>query len=154
MQSLPKDIELPTWKDSRDFHTDPVRQRSGEVDFGVHWRDSEHRFTTYMLAWINDTGELYLQNMFDSSLAVLAVFKTRDEVEAALEGWEDACGGPGSIEWLMNHPWLGAGISSAEEHREVGAKPRRRSSAAPIEDPSQILYLIGAKAKGAAHREA
>lgn len=77
-----------------EFMTDPIRERSPELDFGVLWRRLEQTWPTYRISWIQNTGELYaVQNtdLPDSSrtCVVLGVFKTKDDVEKAMKGWTE-----------------------------------------------------------------
>lgn len=70
---------------------DAHRKRSSEVDFGVWWRVPGSR-ATWRVSWIENTGELYAreQQTPDSDIFILlGVFPTRDDVEAAMEGWTE-----------------------------------------------------------------
>jgi hypothetical protein len=94
-----------TWPDEHAFHAaDPRRRQSADVDFGATWR-YEGSNDAYRLAWLRDTGELYLcrADGYDGSctdVRVLALLATEDELDALLEGWRDARTSPDGLEWL------------------------------------------------------
>ena len=95
-----------------DFVLDgPQRAPSREEDVGLRWLDGEGR--VYRAAWVEDTGELILVQLGRPSeggghVEVLGVFADRDELDEALSGWREACGSPGSAEWLRERASIGA----------------------------------------------
>jgi hypothetical protein len=96
---------LSTWADEQEFEAaDPRRRTSAEVDFGATWRWAESN-DAWRLAWIRDTGELYLcrADGYDGSctdVSVLAVVHRETDVDALLEGWRDRRVDPDGLAWL------------------------------------------------------
>ena len=94
-----------SWPDEQAFHqADPRRRLSGEVDFGATWRYAG-RSEAHRLAWIRDTGELYLckADGYDGScsdVVVIAVVPSEELLDAALFGWRDARTAPDGLDWL------------------------------------------------------
>jgi hypothetical protein len=95
-----------TWPDEQSFHAaDPRRRQSAEVDFGATWRyDGDG--DAYRLAWIRETGELYLcrADGYDGSctdVAVLAVVESEELLDALLFGWRDARNAHDGLNWLL-----------------------------------------------------
>jgi hypothetical protein len=97
---------LQTWPDEQAFHADDHQRRlSAEVDFGATWRDATSN-DAFRLAWIRDTGELYLcrADGYDGSctdVSVLAVLRDEQAVDALLEGWRVARTDPDGLSWLF-----------------------------------------------------
>ena len=104
---------------AEEFYANPERERSPELDFGVHWR-GEYSFPTYRLSWIEATGEVYLRT--GNEVTILGMVKddlTLEElhrenrpyshlkIEKVLTGWQIECGNPNSIQWIKNrlHSW-------------------------------------------------
>jgi hypothetical protein len=86
------------------FYADSCRKRSPERDVGLYWRGGDNG-PTYRAAWLAETGELIsvrhgAVNDGGGVVEVLAVIRYESDLEEALEGWEDVCGEPGSIDWL------------------------------------------------------
>lgn len=88
------------------YDQDPRRQSSDEVEFGREWSENGSRFE---VAWITDTGELYVmaepsgrrQVTTESvTVEVLAVIEGRDAIDAVLAGWQDAMAKPDSLTWV------------------------------------------------------
>ena len=97
----------------------PIRKRSGEVDFGVWWKlypDDQpaiplvfvqgcETVTMYSashaghwrVSWIDDTGELYAKHLSHNSdlFIILGRYLTREAVERRMEGWAE--GGPKAL---------------------------------------------------------
>ena len=96
---------MQTWPDEQAFHAADARRRmSAELDFGATWR-AEGSNDAWRLAWILDTGELYLcrADSYDGSctdVTVLAVLPDEGAVERLLEGWRDQREQPDAIGWL------------------------------------------------------
>lgn len=94
-----------TWPDEQAFHTaDPRRRLSAEVDFGATWR-REGSNDAHRLAWLRETGELYLcrADGYDGSctdVSVLAVL-TEDVLDRVLDGWREARHAPDGLAWLL-----------------------------------------------------
>jgi hypothetical protein len=100
------------------YDADPRRRASDEVAFGHEWTDPDGG--RYEVMWVVDTGEVYamfepvepmasdgIGDIFPQHLPtgavtveVLGTFATRDEIDAALAGWEAAMRDPGSIAWI------------------------------------------------------
>lgn len=100
------------------YDADERRRQSPEIEYGRDWRDS--RGTRYELSWIEDTGELYAmrepveEGVLDPfgdwyptwlptnnvTVRVLAHVNSREELEGALAGWEDAMAAPDSTRWV------------------------------------------------------
>lgn len=85
------------------YADDPRRAHSGELDFGVHWRDQTD-WLTYRISLVLDTRELYAVCLQDGPVELLATFTAHDdggrhEAETTLEGWAYMCGLVGSMEW-------------------------------------------------------
>jgi DNA-directed RNA polymerase subunit RPC12/RpoP len=112
-----------------DFVTSDARRLlSPEVDFGLYWREREAA-ATHRAAWIEETGELYVVKAGPSRLGgghveVLATADRR-RIDEALEGWEEQCGRPGSMDWLRGRA---AGV--ARSGRRWGARARTASAVA------------------------
>jgi hypothetical protein len=88
------------------YASDARRFASPEVDVGLWWRDGTDG-PTYRAAWVRDTGELYLlrhqdPDMGGGELEVLGRFDCRDQLEAAVRGFEHVCGDPRSAAWLRS----------------------------------------------------
>jgi hypothetical protein len=96
---------LSTWNDEQAFHAaDPRRRTSSEVDFGATWREAGSN-DAWRLAWVRDTGELYLcrADGYDGSctdVSVLAVLADERDVDDLLDGWRDARFDPDGLHWL------------------------------------------------------
>jgi hypothetical protein len=104
---------------------DPRRGPSPERDLGLRWR--ERGELTFRAAWIRDTGELVLvqtgrEEVGGGHVELLGCAPDEAALRAALDGWEDECGGPDSADWLRHEAaarlevpvrqWLGAGALS------------------------------------------
>jgi hypothetical protein len=89
------------------FYQADVRRRSSrEQDVGLWWRVGAHG-PLYRAAWVRDTGELYvtrLGRLQDESgeVVVLGRARNRNQLEAVLDGWQDACPQPDSMTWLRH----------------------------------------------------
>lgn len=87
------------------FFADERRAKSGEIDFGVWWRDGSE-YPTYRVSFIVDTGELYALDMQETNAELIGVIEGANEedrratVEAVLEGWADKCGQLNSLSWV------------------------------------------------------
>lgn len=94
------------------------RFASPEIDVGLRWRDGTDG-PTYRAAWVRDTGELYLlrhehPEAGGGQLEVLGRFTCRDQLDAAIRGYEHVCGEPRSAAWLR------ARAAGARTHEPVG----------------------------------
>ena len=93
------------WPDEQAFHAADARRRlSPEVDLGATWRDAGSA-DAYRVAWLRDTGEVYTcrADSYDGScsdVSVLAHVSTEDELDALLEGWQEARTEPNGLAWL------------------------------------------------------
>lgn len=84
---------------------DPRRRTSDEVDFGATWR-SEGAGDAWRLAWLRETGELYLCLAGgypgpSSHVRVLAVIPTEDALDALLVGWREHRTAEDGLAWLQ-----------------------------------------------------
>ena len=114
------------------YASDPRRRDSRERDVGLWWRSV--RGPTYRAAWIRDTGELYLfQHALtgpgSGSVHLISGTFTAGGLELRLAGWQERCGRPGSLEWLLEAVSGGA-ATRREAHRTVRAS-RRPSGSGP-----------------------
>jgi hypothetical protein len=102
-----------------DFYADPRRWESSETDLGLQWVDAAG--LTYRAAWIEATEELYCVQHLGTggggSVRILGRIPSR-QLDAAVEGWQDVCGGPESFEWLC----------SRMPERSVRARRRRTAA--------------------------
>ena len=59
----------------------------------------------FRAAYVVDTGELYLMQLEGlpggGRIDVVARFPDHATLDRALAGWEDVCGDPGSLRWLL-----------------------------------------------------
>jgi len=93
--------------DIEEFYDQDERRRSSEeVQFGRDWYENDLRFE---VAWVADTGEVYAMaepfsrrgiSIESVTVEVLAVVESRDAIEAALTGWQNAMSQPNSLEWV------------------------------------------------------
>ena len=96
---------LQTWPDEHAFLAEePVRRRSDEVDLGATWRAAGSS-DTWRLAWLRDTGELYVCRNDSlvgggSSVHVLAALPDEAQVDALLVGWQSARHDEDGLAWL------------------------------------------------------
>jgi hypothetical protein len=95
-----------TWPDEPSFVEDDQRRgRSDVVDLGATWRwDGSN--DAWRLAWVRDTGELYLcrADGHDGSctdVSVLAVLPHERDVDAVLAGWRDHRTEPDGLSWVL-----------------------------------------------------
>jgi hypothetical protein len=70
-----------------EFFKDEKRRKSPEVDFGAWWGLLNRNDEKWRVSWIEDTGELYAACR--GTVIVLGVYKTREEVEERMRGWEE-----------------------------------------------------------------
>lgn len=98
---------LQTWPDEHDFLAEqPARRRSDEVDLGATWR-AAGSVDTWRLAWLQDTGELYLCRNDSlvglcTSVHLLAVLAHEADVDDLLTGWRAARDGEDGLRWLQD----------------------------------------------------
>jgi hypothetical protein len=94
-----------SYADENAFHSaDPRRRTSDEVDLGATWRSAGSE-DAWRLAWLRDTGELYLCAAGgypgpSSDVQVLAVIPTEDALDARLEGWRHYRTDEDGLAWL------------------------------------------------------
>jgi hypothetical protein len=86
------------------YAADPRRGPSCERDLGLRWRSAQG--TTYRVAWIADTEELYSVRHSGADMPAKVVVLARLGAEAldrALAGWRTILGTdrPGTYEWLL-----------------------------------------------------
>lgn len=116
------------------YDDDDRRRESAEIEFGTEWLD--HSGVRFELSWVENTGELYVMRepaapewedpfggihvkVDDAPTAgmevvVLGVITTRDDLEKAIEGWEQEVGQAGSVHWLRDR-LANAGIFNPEQ---------------------------------------
>jgi len=77
----------------QDWSNTPARLRSGELDFGCHWRLNSQAFPVWRVSWIEDTGELYALELagigLEDRFIVIGRFPDEEAVELAMSGWAD-----------------------------------------------------------------
>lgn len=84
-----------------------IRARSGEVDFGVWWRDGK-QYPTYRVSWVEATGELYAEEQPGyptNEMARIIVFgkaEGRENIERVMKGWAEICGAIDSLNWVRS----------------------------------------------------
>ena len=99
-----------------DFAIDDDRRLSSrEEDLGLRWLGHDGRM--HRAAWVADTGELTLiqygpPEHGGGHVEVLGKFADRAELEAVIEGWQERCGLPDSLEWLRDR----VGVSTLTAH--------------------------------------
>lgn len=107
------------------YDADDRRRRSAELELGREWHDQYG--VRYELNWVEDTGELYVMRQpvpFESidpfgaihvagthgvdpaevrgmTVTVVGTVATRQALEQAVDGWEDAMGAEDSMGWLV-----------------------------------------------------
>jgi hypothetical protein len=107
------------------FYTaDERRIHSRELDVGLWWREDADG-PLHRAAWVSDTGEFYLVRLGPVAegggrVEVLGIAEDSEQLEAALEGWRERCGEPGSLSWLRERVALRL-PASADDAR---ARPR------------------------------
>lgn len=93
------------YADENAFQTaDPRRRTSDEVDLGATWRTAGSD-DAWRLAWLRDTGELYLCQAGgypgpSQHVRVLAVIPSEAELDAVLDGWRDHRTDEDGLAWL------------------------------------------------------
>jgi hypothetical protein len=114
------------------YASDPRRRDSRERDVGLWWRSV--RGPTYRAAWIQDTGELYLfQHALtgpgSGSVHLIAGTFAAGELDVRLAGWQERCGRPGSLEWLLEA--ISGDAAKRREPRPTVRASRRPSGSGP-----------------------
>jgi hypothetical protein len=67
--------------------TEGPQRRSPHIDFGTRWLDPTAPDRHHRVSWVPNTGELYVTDLAQTRVRVLAVIPTRPQVEEALRGW-------------------------------------------------------------------
>lgn len=104
-------IALSVWPDEPAFEAaDPRRRTSVELDLGATWRWAGSN-DAWRLAWVRDTGELYLcrADGYDGTctdVTVVARLETEADVDALLVGWRDRRTDPDGLSWLTGRTRL------------------------------------------------
>ena len=93
------------------YREDARRLKSGEADYGVHWRDGSTQ--RYRVSYIQDTGEVYAVGEYPpvEPVRVLGIVPPDDDdgraltyyrtLDAMLEGWPEQCGvNPDGLGWV------------------------------------------------------
>lgn len=94
------------------YAADTRRRASRERDFGLRWRGRAG--ATYRAVWVERTGELCVIRTGDprgggGTAEVAERGLQLGELKAALEGYQDVCGRPSSLGWLLDRLRHGAG---------------------------------------------
>jgi hypothetical protein len=124
------------------YRADRRRRSSREQDVGLWWRVGAHG-AIYRAAWVRDTGELYVTRLGalqgdSGEVLVLGRTRSRDELDAALKGWQDVCPQPDSMTWLGHRtaslrapekPASLTGASDPQAGRAHHATRKRRAAA-------------------------
>jgi hypothetical protein len=114
---------MATTMDIEQFYdADPRRRGSEELQLGNRWTDTQG--TTYLLSWVEETGELYLMRdmtewagsptgrgpfrqhlqALPDTVMILSEIHERHELNSVLAGWEQAMQNPESVTWLCSRP--------------------------------------------------
>jgi hypothetical protein len=97
---------LRSWSDEFAFMSEDRRRRTCDVlDLGATWR-ADGSNDAWRLAWLRDTGELYLcrADGYDGSCSdvrLLAVVPHEADLDRMLDGWTDARTDPDGLTWLL-----------------------------------------------------
>lgn len=100
-----------TWDSIESFYSDGElgarRRRSGERDYGTHWRQGRDWGPFWRVSLVIDTGEVYAVCVADPGWApeggqvrLLGVGLSAEEADERLDGWAKVCGNPHSTRWL------------------------------------------------------
>jgi hypothetical protein len=97
---------MPTYPSLGAFYiADRRRATSRERDVGLWWRGHGPHAPTFRAAYVEATGELYVMQHEGTAgggrVEVLGSFRSFAELHRLVGGWEDVCGEPGSIDWLL-----------------------------------------------------
>lgn len=89
------------------YSADERRRRSGESDYGCHWRDSVAPYPQYRVSYIQATGEIYAVQLGGKGhVEVLGKVPPDEEdpyyktLDCILKGWADVCGTKGNLDWV------------------------------------------------------
>lgn len=102
---------LSTWPDEVAFEdADPRRRTSAELDLGATWRRAGSN-DAWRLAWVRDTGELYLcrADGYDGTCTEVSVIARVDgeaALDALLDGWREHRTDPDGLSWLTGRTRL------------------------------------------------
>lgn len=83
------------------YAQDDRRRFSGEVDFGVIWREGDEPWPNYRVSWIEATGDIYAVCFGGPNkrrIEHLGNVERRDAIEALLEGWAEI--EPPTLDWV------------------------------------------------------
>lgn len=94
-------MNLTDWR-----QLDPRRQTPSEVDFGDRWISAADPTERWRVSWNSGSGELFAVSRRDETVEVLGEFKTVDDVEQALSGWEYRTEITGGLEWARGRARL------------------------------------------------
>ena len=95
------------------YNADPRRLRSGEADYGVHWKMRDWP-GAWRVSYVQLTGEVYAVHGDGGNrpLFLLGTVKPDqpsspqntyyETLDRILEGWADQCASPGGLEWLRD----------------------------------------------------
>jgi hypothetical protein len=94
-----------SYADENAFHAANQRRRSSdEIDLGATWR-SQGSDAAWRLAWLRDTGELYLCEAGgypgpSLHVRVVAHVVSESELDSLLDGWRDHRYDENGLSWL------------------------------------------------------
>jgi len=143
----------------RFYAADPRRISSREQDVGLWWRERSDG-PLHRAAWVSETGELYLARLGPDAgssgarVEVLAREPDGERVEAALSGWREQCGEPGSLRWLRERARGLRGAPALRRRARPGSRRVRRVEPAPMGPPSRGTGGSGAGSQGRRELEA
>ena len=97
---------MPTYPSLGAFYiAERRRATSRERDVGLWWRGHGAHPPTYRAAYVEATGELYVMQHEGTAgggrVDVLGRFRSFAELHRRIRGWEEVCGEPDSIDWLL-----------------------------------------------------
>lgn len=81
----------PMYDTLRAFYAErPERRTSPESDYGVHWHTPDHKWPTWKLAHIDDTGEVYVVSQDGPDVVgLLTMVPAGRDMDVILGGWQD-----------------------------------------------------------------
>lgn len=113
---MPADTGKRIFTNKDEFYAERGGARSGESDFGVHWRSGASHFESYLIAVVHDTGDVYAEKSREGTVILLTTLpfgcamkglfhKDKDRCpyeigEQRFAGWAQICGQPNSFEWF------------------------------------------------------
>jgi hypothetical protein len=98
--------KIGAWPSLRAFYADdPVREFSGETDFGMNWTfGGQTAWPRWRVSWVAYTGELYAYAQTPGPherVILVGVEPDEDRVEATLDGWADPDHAGHQLAWVF-----------------------------------------------------